>query len=90
MWLNNVLDPTSDPSGDSLAGRRCTAHMRGLLWKLYRQDEGVRSSMYRLEQHIDGGFLCMRDPVSGHVFMLMMWLGAVMREEAGTAWSAGT
>ena len=63
-WLNNVLDPPGDDATrGSMAVQRSTARVRGLLYRLYSQDEGVIATMARLEQHIDDGFLCMRDPV---------------------------
>lgn len=66
IWLNAVLQPTDEVLGedDSLAAKRVAAQVRGLLWRLYSEDDGVVSVMLRLEQRIDSGFIRMKEEVS--------------------------
>ena len=58
VWLNSVLAPVK--AGElaheqALAGRRLTARVRGLLWRLYSQDAGLVATMMRVEARIESG-----------------------------------
>ena len=67
-WLNCILVPAKaadeEMASQALAARRLAAKVRGLLWKLYSTDQGVISTMLKVEKHIDAGQLRLKDEVS--------------------------
>ena len=75
VWLNAVLQPTDEVLGEenSLAAKRAAAKVRGLLWRLYSEDDGVVSTMLRLEQRIDSGFMRMKEEVAMSISHYTSW-----------------
>jgi len=65
VWANSVLQPLDGHLllADSLADKRMAARVRALLWRLYSEDQGVISTMVRLEGRIDGGHLRLKNEV---------------------------
>ncbi|KAK9808392.1 hypothetical protein WJX73_010186 [Symbiochloris irregularis] len=61
-WLNYHLAPQAGANHASLAVGRNVAAVRGCLWRLYCQDQGVARVVTSLEQYIDNGFLAIQEP----------------------------
>ena len=66
VWANSVLRPLDVDllqTHTSLSDGRMAARVRAMLWRLYSEDEGVISTMVRLEERIDGGHLRLKHEV---------------------------
>lgn len=65
LWANTVLQPDEEHvlSAKALSSRRLGARVKGLLWKLYSEDEGVISVMLRIEQRISEGLMRTKNEV---------------------------
>ena len=66
IWANSLLQPDEDRvvQESDLASKMLSAQVRGVLWRLYSEDEGVISVMLRLEQRINDGLLRTKSEVT--------------------------
>lgn len=72
LWANSVLQPDEEHilRDSDLATKRLCARIRGLLWRLYTEDEGVITVMLRIEQRINDGLLRTKSEVRFGFFCL--------------------
>lgn len=66
VWLNSMLAPVKADvlaHEQALAGRRLTARVRGLLWRLYSQDAGLVATMIRVEARVESGKFRLKEEV---------------------------